>query len=207
MRVLVTGASGDFGSCIVPEVLGRGHEVVGLSRRQHSFPSPRYRHVSADIRDAAAVAGAMSGVDAVIHLAWTTHPSHDLEATRAIDVGGTAAVLDAMQREGISRLISASSVMAYGANADNPTRLVESDPLRPSRLHAYSVHKAEVESLISSAAVNALIVRATNIMGRGSTGVTQEGFATPVILGLRGARNEMQFVHPDDVARFFADAL
>ena len=207
MRVLVTGASGDFGSCIIPEVLGRGHEVVGLSRRQHSFPSPRYRHVSADIRDAAAVAGAMSGVDAVIHLAWTTHPSHDLEATRAIDVGGTAAVLDAMQREGISRLISASSVMAYGANADNPTRLVESDPLRPSRLQAYSVHKAEVEGLISSAAVNALIVRATNIMGRGCTGVTQEGFATPVILGLRGARNEMQFVHPDDLARFFADAL
>ncbi|MDT5085202.1 MAG: hypothetical protein QOJ61_2245, partial [Mycobacterium sp.] len=32
MRVMVTGASADFGACIVPEILSRGHEVVGLSR-------------------------------------------------------------------------------------------------------------------------------------------------------------------------------
>ena len=51
------------------------------------------------------------------------------------------------------------------------------------------------------------MVRATNIMGRGTTGVTQEGFATPVILAMKGGRNLFQFVHPDDLARFFADAL
>ena len=105
MHVMVTGASGDFGSCIIPEILARGHEVVGLSRRTHCLPSPRYRHVSADIRDADAVTAAMSGVDAVVHLAWTTHPMHDIEATRAIDVGGTQAVVTAMERAGVSRLV------------------------------------------------------------------------------------------------------
>ena len=207
MHVMVTGASGDFGSCIIPEILARGHEVVGLSRRLHSLPSPRYRHVSADIRDADAVAAAMSGVDAVVHLAWTTHPMHDVEATRAIDVGGTQAVVTAMERAGVSRLVTASSVMAYGANADNPPLLKESDPLRPSAKHIYSVHKAEAEALIAASSVNAVMVRATNIMGRGTTGVTQEGFATPVILAMKGGRNLFQFVHPDDLARFFADAL
>jgi len=207
MRVMVTGASGDFGSCIIPEILARGHEVIGLSRRPHSLPSPRYRHVSTDIRDADAVAKAMPGVDAVVHLAWTTHPMHDAEATRAIDVGGTQAVVTAMERAGVSRLVTASSVMAYGANADNPPLLKESDALRPSRKQLYSVHKEEAEALIAARSLNALMVRATNIMGRGTTGVTQEGFATPVILGMKGGRNLFQFVHPDDLARFFADAL
>ncbi|TAM64481.1 NAD-dependent epimerase/dehydratase family protein [Mycobacterium sp.] len=207
MHVMVTGASGDFGSCIIPEILARGHEVVGLSRRPHSLPSPLYRHVSADIRDPDAVAAAMRGVDAVVHLAWTTHPMHDIEATRAIDVGGTQAVVTAMERAGVSRLVTASSVMAYGANADNPPLLKESDPLLPSVKHIYSTHKAEVEALIAASSLNAVMVRATNIMGRTTTGVTQEGFATPAILGMKGGRNLFQFVHPDDLARFFADAL
>ena len=207
MHVMVTGASGDFGSCIIPEILGRGHDVVGLSRRPHQLPSAGYRHVSADIRDADAVAKALSGVDAVVHLAWTTHPTHDVEATRAIDVGGTRAVLTAMERAGVSRLVTASSVMAYGANADNPPLLGESDPLRPSAKHLYSMHKVEAEALITASSVNAVMVRATNIMGRGTTGVTQEGFATPVILGMKGGKNQFQFVHPDDLARFFADTL
>jgi nucleoside-diphosphate-sugar epimerase/phosphohistidine swiveling domain-containing protein len=207
MRVVVTGASGDFGACIIPEILGRGHEVVGLSRRPHSMGSARYSHVCADIRDLDAVAGAMAGVDAVVHLAWTTHPMHDAAATRAIDVGGTETVLRAMERAGVSRLVGASSVMAYGANADNPPTLTETDPLRPSRKHLYSLHKAEAERLILAAPVNALLVRATNIMGRGTTGVTQEGFATPVILGMKGASNRFQFIHPEDLARFFADAV
>ncbi len=207
MHVMVTGASGDFGSCIIPEILARGHEVVGLSRRPHSLASPQYRHVSADIRDADGVARAMSGVDAVVHLAWTTHPMHDVEATRAIDVGGTQAVVGAMERTGVSRLVTASSVMAYGAHADNPPALKEGDPLRPSAKHIYSQHKAEAEALITASSLNAVMVRATNIMGRGTTGVTQEGFATPIILGMKGGRNLFQFVHPDDLARFFADAL
>ncbi|MEB3071489.1 NAD-dependent epimerase/dehydratase family protein [[Mycobacterium] vasticus] len=207
MHVLVTGASGDFGSCIIPEILDRGHDVVGLSRRAHTLPSPRYRHISADIRDLDAVAAAMSDIDAVVHLAWTTHPMHDIEATRAIDIGGTRAVVAAMERAGVSRLVAASSVMAYGANADNPSRLTEADPLRPSAKHIYSKHKAEAEALISGSSVNAVIVRATNIMGRSTTGVTQEGFATPGILAMKGGRNLFQFVHPDDLARFFAEAL
>lgn len=207
MHVMVTGASGDFGSCIIPEILSQGHHVVGLSRRPHTLPSLRYRHVSADIRDADAVTEAMSGIDAVVHLAWTTHPMHDVAATHAIDVGGTQAVVTAMERAGVSRMVTASSVMAYGANADNPPLLKEGDPLRPSAKHLYSKHKAEAEALIARSSVNAIMVRASNIMGRGTTGVTQEGFATPAIMGMTGGRNLFQFVHPDDLARFFADAL
>lgn len=207
MRIVVTGASGDFGACIVPELLSRGHDVHGVSRGPHEVRSPSYRHSRVDVRDSDALADVVSGADAVVHLAWTTHPSHDAAATHAVDIGGTATILAAMERSGVDRLIAMSSVMAYGANADNPARLVETDALRPSPKHVYSQHKGRAEDMIERSGLNALRVRATNIMGRNSTGVTREGFATPATVGMKGARNVMQFIHPDDVARFVADSV
>jgi nucleoside-diphosphate-sugar epimerase/phosphohistidine swiveling domain-containing protein len=207
MRIVVTGASGDFGACIVPELLVRGHEVHGVSRGPHEVRSPNYRHTRVDVRDSDALAEVISGADAVVHLAWTTHPSHDVEAVYAVDIGGTQAVLAAMERSDVDRLIAMSSVMAYGANADNPARLAETDALRPSSKHVYSQHKARAEELIEQSELNALCVRATNIMGRDPSGATREGFATPVTVGMKDANNFMQFIHPDDLARFVADAV
>jgi nucleoside-diphosphate-sugar epimerase len=73
MRIFVTGASGWIGSAVVPELLGEGHEVVGLARSEAS--AQRLEAAGAmvqqgDIDDPDGLAKAANDADGVIHLAF-----------------------------------------------------------------------------------------------------------------------------------------
>ncbi|MFC9285789.1 NAD-dependent epimerase/dehydratase family protein, partial [Streptomyces sp. NPDC057052] len=60
MRVLVTGGAGFIGSHVVDALRARGHEPLVFDVREDP---------AADVRDPAAVAAALAGVDAVCHQA------------------------------------------------------------------------------------------------------------------------------------------
>ena len=73
MRIFVTGASGWIGSAVVPELLGAGHEVVGLARSDES--AQRLEAAGAivqqgDVDDPDGLAKAAADADGVIHLAF-----------------------------------------------------------------------------------------------------------------------------------------
>jgi len=73
MRIFVTGASGWIGSAVVPELLGAGHEVVGLTRSEAS--AQRLEAAGAivqqgDVDDPDGLAKAAADSDGVIHLAF-----------------------------------------------------------------------------------------------------------------------------------------
>lgn len=206
MKVLVTGASGVFGRAAIDRLVMEGHEVAAISRgRPRHLPSI-VEWTSVDIRDLEGVTKAMVGCDVVVHNAWALTQLETPEATRAVDIGGTSNVLTAMQVTGCRRLVHASSVMAYGANPDNPPALREDDELRPSPAHLYSLHKREAEQLIAASGVEAVLVRAANAVGRHVGNVTAQGFGGPVIPTIRGHESRMQYIHPEDIGRFFAQA-
>ena len=92
MRVFVTGASGHIGSALVPELLGAGHQVLGLARSDSSaasIVSRRRRGPSRRLDDLDGLGEAAAAADGVIHLAF----KH--EAMRAGDFAARSATIGA----------------------------------------------------------------------------------------------------------------
>jgi dTDP-L-rhamnose 4-epimerase len=125
MRILVTGAAGFIGSHIAELLAADGHEVRGLDSLTPAVHSGRPGYapddlVVGDVRDPKAVADALAGVDAVCHQAALVGLGvdlSDLPTYADVNVTGTAVLLEAMGRQGIPRLVFASSMVVYGEGA------------------------------------------------------------------------------------------
>jgi nucleoside-diphosphate-sugar epimerase len=73
MKIFLTGASGWIGSAVVPELLGAGHDVVGLARSEESAQRLEAAGVivqRGDVDDPDGLAKAAADADGVIHLAF-----------------------------------------------------------------------------------------------------------------------------------------
>lgn len=102
-------------------------------------------------------------------------------------VSGARATLGAAKRAAIPRVV----VISSGVRSATEDPWPEWDSL----CHA------------DTSATSVLIVRTTYVLGRDVAGTAQRRFAGPAIVGVQGRRNTVQFVHPDDLARFVADAV
>jgi nucleoside-diphosphate-sugar epimerase len=107
MRVLVTGGSGLLGRTTCAALAARGHAVVALQRR-HS-DSLDCEQVLADVGNAAAVAAAAAGCDAIVHGAARVGVVGTREEFRRANVGGTTSVVAACRASGVPRLVFVSS--------------------------------------------------------------------------------------------------
>ncbi len=136
MKIFVTGASGWIGSAVVPELLGAGHEVVGLARSDAS--ANKLREAGAivhrgDLDDPEGLAEAAASSDGVIHLAFQheTAFSGDFAAAGAADrcaVEAMGAALAGSDRPFV--LASGMVGLALGRPATENDGLVASPEIR-----------------------------------------------------------------------------
>jgi len=113
MRVLVTGAAGEIGRVLREGLLGR-YDLVRLTDRAQMAPARQAEEVIvADLTDMDAVAGLMSGIDAVVHLGG--HPREaDWQTILANNIGATWNVFEAARQAGVRRVVFASTNHVVG---------------------------------------------------------------------------------------------
>jgi nucleoside-diphosphate-sugar epimerase len=145
-RTLITGGAGYIGMLVADELLDAGHEVRVLDSLLHGQErgADRLRaagvelHVG-DIRDADARAGALRGVDAVVHLAAIVgDPACALDpaTAQAVNVDAALALVRDAESAGVVRVVFASTCSNYGRMADPTVPIAEDGVLAPVSLYA-----------------------------------------------------------------------
>jgi uncharacterized protein YbjT (DUF2867 family) len=152
MRILVTGGSGVVGVGTVTELLRRGHEVHLLSRHANDdvrqWPSG-VTPVVGDVADAATIAGAADGCDAVLHVAGIVEESPPAVTFQRVNVDGTRNIVAEAERAGVSRFVFVSSLGAPEGASD------------------YHRSKRDAERIVAQFSGNWTICRPGNVYGPG----------------------------------------
>jgi UDP-glucuronate 4-epimerase len=137
MKAVVTGAAGFIGSHLTERLLRDGWTVTGVDSfdafydprvKRHNIAAclsnPRFHLVEADIRDKAAMSGAIGDdVETIVHLAARAgvRPSIAEPALYAdVNINGTVVLLEIARERKIPKFIFASSSSVYGNNRKVP---------------------------------------------------------------------------------------
>lgn len=169
---LVTGGAGFVGSHLCDTLVARGWAVSVIddfSRGHRSWLPDGCRVFETDVRDAAGVAEAVAEISptAVAHLA-ALHFIPDVdsapELATAINVDGTAVLLEALRLYPPARLVLASTAAVY---PDSARPLAEDVPAEPIDLYGRTKLAAEqlVHEFARETGVSSVVARLFNVVG------------------------------------------
>ena len=188
LTLLITGAGGFLGRAVVAGAKARGHTVRALTR--------------ADLDLASGALPALDGVDCVIHLAGSLSGERSVQARDTITA--TRRLIEGVQARPLPpRLVLASSITVYSADAKGV--VTEATPIedRPERRDAYASARIAQEAMLRESGLRHTILRPGLILGPGrlSTAHLGPGLGGTLILMERGG--EVPVVSRADCARAF----
>ncbi len=209
MRALVTGASGFLGGHVVAALAGSGALVRAFDRSHPpaGLVPDTVEFVRGDVLDPDAVRRAISGCDAVFHLAAVySYARRDAALMQAVNVGGTRTVLDAAARGNQRRIVHTSSCATCGPVSGRPATEHDLPPAAELRV-PYKRTKLEGEHLALQAAregLEVIVVNPTVPVGTGDLRPTPTGKMVADVAHGRAraylARSGLNVVAADDVA-------
>ncbi|MFJ7416668.1 NAD-dependent epimerase/dehydratase family protein [Streptomyces sp. NPDC098077] len=167
----MTGAHGYLGSVLTRELVENGAEVIGIDNGLFSSevePAPGVTHIDGDIRDVAAWASVLKGVDTVIHLAAIVgDPACAVSDDLAWETNylGTVRLTEASRKYGVRRFVFASTCSNYGVSTSQESANVRS-PLHPQSVYAATKIYAEHHVLsCSEEGFSTVILRMATLYG------------------------------------------
>ncbi|MHC4789215.1 MAG: NAD-dependent epimerase/dehydratase family protein [Planctomycetota bacterium] len=216
--IAVTGLGTFIGRHLVERLLERAPElrIVGLDQRRPFRLDPRVSFHRIDLTEPTADSRiaeilAQERAQALVHTAFRTEPTPDVEMDHEIETIGSLHVMHACAVAKVKRLVVASSTMLYGPHPDNPNFLTEAHPLR-GNADAHCVQdRVEMESLLSAWVeqhpdTEVTVLRPCWIFGPRYWDHVVRFFSLPVVPMVLGHDPLMQVVHEEDCLRAFERA-
>jgi len=220
MKVLVTGSHGYIGTILVPMLMKKGHEVVGLDTDYYekcTFTGilADVKSINKDVRDIER--GDIEGFDAIIHLAGLSNdPLGDYrpELTEEINEKASVRLAQVAKTVGVKRFLFASSCSNYGAaGADFLTEEASFNPVTP-----YGVSKVRVEAALAKMAdkdFSPTFIRASTAYGVSprlrfdlvTNNLTAWAFTTGLVYLKSDGSPWRPIVHIEDISRAYISAL
>ena len=113
MRILITGGTGDVGRATVARLVGEGHDIRVLGRRETTVSGAEY--AVCDVTDFPGLLEQCRDREAIVHLAAIRMPLLDeSQEVFRVNCTGTYNIFEAAARCGIRRVVAASSINALG---------------------------------------------------------------------------------------------
>ncbi len=183
----VTGGTGFVGGHFVRAALAAGYDVRALTRGWKP-PEDEIAWVDGALDRPDTLLKLVSGTDAIVHIAGMI--SGDKKAFEAVNIGGTAAMIDAARKAGVRRFVHVSSLAA-----------------REPKLSNYGWSKARSERLVAASGLDWTIVRPPAVYGPGDR-ETLELFK----MARRGLvalppRGRFSVIHVEDLCRLLLAIL
>ena len=215
MRVLVTGASGFIGSVLCVRLADAAHEVIACSRSRVETPGIFYV-ASPGLRPDADWMPALSGIDAVVHLAGRAHVTSEKigaeteQAYFRINAEGTRALAKPCTAAGVQQFIFLSSCHAVAAESDDA--ITEDTPPHPVSVYGRSKLAAEkaIQQELDGTTCAWTFLRPPLVYGPGSKanfGLLVKLVRTGIPLPLASARNRRSFIYVENLVDLIATCL
>src|SRR6266516_2774435 len=165
MKYAITGGAGFLGLHLARRLLADGHEVRTLDTAplDDAELERAVEEIRGDVRNAEVVRRLCDGADIVVHAAAALPIQASRASIRAVNVDGTANVLEAAK----GRVVFISSTAVYGVPEKHP--IEEGDPL--VGVGWYGESKIDAERLCRVAATETVIVRPKTFIGPERLGV------------------------------------